>query len=145
MSRRETFLESARAENERLLAATVAEEETRSATSRALETDLREIRDGLRRLEERLSGGRQPGQPLGTQVAEPPVREVLNWILVGALLALLAMSVLKPDWSLRSDQKAALLLGEGLHRILSTMGEEERAEVLNALWESSAPSTAASD
>ena len=50
------------------------------------------------------------------------------------MLTLAAITLVRPDWALRSRQRAELMLGERLYLRLQAMEESERLEVLKSLW-----------
>ena len=56
------------------------------------------------------------------------------WALVAALATLLGITLLRPEWALRSHQRAELLLGHRLYQRLQHMEEPDRLEVLKSLW-----------
>ena len=65
----------------------------------------------------------------------------MAWGLAAALATLVAISLLRPEWALRSRQRAELLLGEKLYQRLQHMEERDRLEVLKSLWEDPKPTT----
>lgn len=132
MSRRETFLESARAANDLALESTPQVARPREAvTSPDLETGLREILGAIGRLEARPTS------------AEPERRRqretwrALALLLAGGLVALLLLTSIRPEWALREKQRAELELGRRMHQLLDTMEETEREQVLGSLWATS--------
>lgn len=144
MSRRETFLESARVANDEALATPARESEQAPSGMelRVLTGELRQIREGIARLEAGLQAAmtakpREVGGRRGLQR--------VTWALAGALLAILVLTLARPDWALRPRQRADLALGERMHRVLETMEEGDRSEVLGSLWASSSSPPATTD
>ena len=132
MSRRETFLESARAVNDQALNAIPAPARS-STTSGDLAAILAAVTETNRRLEavERTL----QAVPLARRdpATSTPARQRAAGIAVWSLAASL-ITLLKPDWALRPRQRAELLLGERLYQRLQHMEEPERLEVLKSLW-----------
>lgn len=148
MTRRETFLESARAANDGTLAPSgeTLEELMAAAPAQGVATELQAIREGLARLERRLQGIEAP-RDLPVPPGGPASRRwrMVTWLLGGALIAILLVTALRPEWALRPRQRAELALGQRMHRLLDGMEEAERAEILGSLWEVSRPLPATSD
>jgi hypothetical protein len=148
MTRRETFLESARAANDGTLA---PPEETpgelmAAVPAQGVATELRTIREGLARLERRLQGIEAPRElPVPPDGLASRRWRMVAWLLGGALIAILLVTALRPDWALRPRQRAELALGQRMHRLLDGMEEAERAEILGSLWEGSSPPPVTSD
>ena len=137
MSRRETFLESARAVNDQALNAIPAPARS-STTSGDLAAILAAVTETNRRLEavERTL----QAVPLARRdpATSTPARQraagIAVWTLAASLITLVGITLLKPDWALRPKQRAELLLGERLYLRLQHMEEPERLEVLKSLW-----------
>ena len=144
MNRRETFLESAKAANDRALNSTSAQQVGTASTS-DLAAILAEAAETNRRLEAMERSLRAAMVPAGTS-APPRVSagrraSTMAWGLAAALATLVAISLLRPEWALRSRQRAELLLGEKLYQRLQHMEERDRLEVLRSLWEDPKPTT----
>lgn len=139
MSLRETLRDSAREANERALQATQA---APPPTDSTVSLELRAIRTALAELRATLEAS-QPKRStsLGIPRGMRPTNGLLAWILVGALLALIGMTLARPDWALRPRQQAELLLGAKLFERLQVLPEAERLELLRSLWEEAPPKT----
>ena len=144
MSRRETFLESAKAANDQALSpvpvlATNAPAGSELAaivaaaveTNRRLESVERTLREALQATRERVAP-----KALRSRAASTVV-----WALVAALATLLGITLLRPEWALRSNQRAELLLGQRLYQRLQHMEEPDRLEVLKSLWADPPPTS----
>ena len=139
MSRRETFLESARSANDQALSAVPTPSRTGSA-------DLAPILAALAETNRRLEALERSSQALPPPSREIPASRgrlatVAAWALGAALLTLAAITLVRPDWALRSRQRAELLLGERLYLRLQRMEEPERLEVLKSLWVEAPPTS----
>ena len=55
--------------------------------------------------------------------------------------AVAVITLVRPDWALRSRQRAELLLGERLYLRLQRMEEPERLQVLKSLWVEAPPTS----
>ena len=144
MSRRETFLESARAVNDQALNAIPAPARS-STTSGDLAAILGAMTETNRRLEavERAvqSGPLARRAPTASRSARERAAGIAVWTLAASLITLLGITLLKPDWALRPRQRAELLLGERLYQRLQHMEEPERLEVLKSLWADPPPTS----
>ena len=135
MSRRETFLASARAANDqRLHLGGLNATEQSAATLPEILSALTEVQRRLEAIEAGLGGQ-------GKSETGRSRRGTLAWVLGAVLMTLLSITVLRPDWALRPRQRAELLLGERLYQRLQRMEERDRVEVLKSLW--TVPSAAA--
>lgn len=134
MSRREIFLESARSANDQALSAA-------PTASRAGASDAASILAALAETNRRLEALERATRALPA-VSHEALRSgsrgrfatVAAWALGAALLTLAAITLVRPDWALRSRQRAELMLGERLYLRLQAMEESERLEVLKSLW-----------
>ena len=137
MSRRETFLESARAANDQALNAIPAKERS-STVGGDLAAILGAMTETNRRLEAVERAVQAPPLAKRDPTTSRPAREraagIAVWTLAASLLTLVGITLLKPDWALRPRQRAKLLLGERLYLRLQHMEEPERLEVLKSLW-----------
>jgi hypothetical protein len=64
------------------------------------------------------------------------------WVLVAAsaVLVVLALTLLRPGWTMSAEQRRALRIGESVVRTYSAAGERERAEIRRALgWHEPEP------
>jgi hypothetical protein len=139
MSRRETFLESARSANDLALSA-------EPPPSRAGSPDLAPILAALAETNCRLEALERSSRALPLPSRETPASRgrlgtVAAWALGAALLTLAAITLVRPDWALRSRQRAELLLGERLYLRLQRMEEPDRLEVLRSLWVEAPPTS----
>jgi hypothetical protein len=141
MSRRETFLESAKAANDQALSlppvlATDAPARSELAASLAtllaiaVETN-RRLQSVERALRESLPATREHAVP---KVTRSRAASTVVWALAAALATLLAITLLRPEWALLAHQRAELLLGQRLYQRLQHMEEPDRLEVLKSLW-----------
>lgn len=148
MTRRETFLESARAANDGTPATPVETpgKPMAAAPAQGVVTELQAIREELARLERRLQGIEASRElPVPPDGLASRRWRMVAWLLGGALIAILLVTALRPEWALRPRQRAELALGQRMHRLLDGMEEAERAEILGSLWEGSRPLPATSD
>ena len=144
MSRRETFLESARAVNDQALNAIPAP--ARSSTTSG---DLAAILGAMSETNRRLEAVERAVQAAPLARRDPttstPARQraagIAVWTLAASLTTLVGITLLKPDWALRPRQRAELLLGERLYQRLQHMEESERLEVLKSLWADPPPTS----
>ena len=144
MSRRETFLESARAVNDQALNAIPAP--ARSSTTSG---DLAAILGAATETNRRLEAVERAVQAAPLARRDPttsrPARErtagIAVWALAASLITLVGITLFKPDWALRPRQRAELLLGERLYQRLQHMEESERLEVLKSLWADPPPTS----
>ena len=141
MSRRETFLESARSANDQALSAA-------PTASRAGASDAASILAALAETNRRLEALERASRATPLSGREPPpsarrgrLATAVAWALGAALLTLAAITLARPDWALRSRQRAELLLGERLYLRLQRMEEPERLEVLKSLWVEAPPTS----
>ncbi len=137
MSRRETFLESAKAANDQALSPAPvlatnapARSELAAILAAAVETN-RRLESVERALREALPATREHAAPKATRSR---AASTVVWALVAALATLLGITLLRPEWALRSHQRAELLLGQRLYQRLQHMEEPDRLEVLKSLW-----------
>lgn len=148
MSRRETFLESARAANDQALSpgpVVVTDSPARSELAASLPTLLAVAVETNRRLEsveralrEVLPATREPAAP---KVTRSRAASTVVWTLGAALATLSAITLFRPEWALRSHQRAELLLGQRLYQRLQHMEEPDRLEVLKSLWADPPPTS----
>ena len=148
MSRRETFLESAKAANDQALSPApvlATDDPARSELAATLATLLAAAVETNRRLEsveralrEALPAKREHAAPKSTRNR---VASTVVWALVAALATLLGITLLRPEWALRSHQRAELLLGQRLYQRLQHMEEPDRLEVLKSLWADPPPTS----
>lgn len=144
MSRRETYLESARAANDRALDSYPAPERSRPASG-----ELAAILGAMSETNRRLEAVERAVQAAPLARHEPPAArparrraaEIAAWALAASLSTLVGITLLKPDWALRPRQRAELLLGERLFERLQRMEEPERREVLESLWPDPSPTS----
>ena len=144
MSRRETFLESAKAANDRALNSTPAQEVRTASTSdpTALLAAAEETNRRLEALERSLRAAMEPvGTSAAPRISPGRRASTMAWVLAAALATLVAITLLRPEWALRSRQRAELLLGERLYQRLQHMEARDRLEVLKSLWEDPKPTT----
>lgn len=141
MSRRETFLESARSANDQALGAA-------PTASRTGPSDLAPILAALADTNRRLEAFERATRALPAVSREPPlsgsrVRLAMAaaWALAAALLTLAAITLIRPDWALRPRERAELMLGERLYLRLQQMEEPERLAVLKSLWVEAPPTS----
>ena len=141
MSRRETFLASARSANDQVLSAAAPPSPSGSGELAAL---LAAITETNRRLEalERASRVLPPtAHETRSSARRARLTSVAVWALGAALLTLVLITLVRPDWALRPRQRAELLLGERLYLHLQRMEEPERLTVLKSLWEEAPPTS----
>lgn len=142
MSRRETFLESARAANDRSL----AQIESRPSETERTVVDLSPILNCLGELQRRLDAIEERMPAPGDRQATPARwRAPLAWVLATVLITVLAITAVRPDWALRPQQRAELLLGARLYQRLQRMEDRDRLEVLKSLWNEEPASPAKTD
>jgi len=141
MSRRETFLESARSANDQALTAA-------PTASRTGSSDLEPVLAALAGTNRRLEALERATRALPAVSREPPLSGsrarlamAAVWALGAALLTLAAITLIRPDWALRSRQRAELMLGEQLYLRLQRMEEPERLAVLKSLWVEAPPTS----
>lgn len=141
MSRRETFLASARSANDQVLSAAVPPSPTGPGDLAAL---LAAITETSRRLEalERASRLLPPTAfETRSNASRARLASVAAWALGAALLTLVLITLFRPDWALRPRQRAKLLLGERLYLHLQRMEQPDRLAVLKSLWEEAPPTS----
>jgi hypothetical protein len=141
MSRRETFLESARSANDQALTAAPTASRTGSSDLAPILAALAETNRRLEALERAiraLPAVSRESPPSGTRGR---LARVAAWALGAALLTLAAITLVRPDWALGSRQRAELMLGERLYLRLQAMEEPERLEVLKSLWVEAPPTS----
>ena len=141
MSRRETFLESARSANDQALSTVPAPSRTGPADLAAILTALAETNRKLEALERANRALPPPSGEASRSANRARLATVAAWALGAALLTLVAITLVRPDWALRSRQRAELLLGERLYLRLQRMEEPERLEVLRSLWVEALPTS----
>lgn len=144
MSRRETFLESAKAANDRALNSTSAPQVGTASTSdpTAIPAAAAETNRRLEALERSLLAAMAPaGTSAPPRISARRRASTMACVLAAALATLVAITLLRPEWALRSRQRAELLLGERLYQRLQHMEERDRLEVLKSLWEDPKPTT----
>ncbi len=142
MNRRETFLESARAANDRSL----AQIESRPSEAERTVADLSPILIRLGELLRRLAAIEARLPPPGDrQATRARGRTLLAWVLGTVLITVLAITAVRPDWALQPRQKAELLLGARLYQRLERMDDRDRLEVLKSLWSEPPPPPAKTD
>ena len=130
MSRRETFLESARAANDRIrpsMEAPLSESPRTVVDLSPITSRLDEMQRQLEAIESKFPAPANRGVPARWRVALP-------WVLATVLVTVLAITAVRPDWALRPRQRAELLLGTRLYQHLEHMGDSDRLQVLKALW-----------
>lgn len=137
MSRRETFLESAKAANAQALGpptGTTGAEPT-APLLQTLVDEIARLRESVARQESRLPEGAGPLSR--DRHSKAPAGRVgpLTWVLAGSLVTVLLLSALRPDWDLRPEQRNDLALGQRMHRLLDSMEGPERSKVLDSLWD----------
>jgi hypothetical protein len=144
MSRRETFLESARAVNDQALNAIPAKERSSTAGGdlAAILNAMAETNRRLEAVERSVQAAPQARrEPTTPRAARERAAGIAVWTLAASLITLLGITLLKPDWALRPRQRAELLLGERLYQRLQHMEESERLEVLKSLWAEPPPTS----
>jgi hypothetical protein len=144
MSRRETFLESAKAANDQALSPAPvlatnapASSELAAILAAAAETN-RRLESVERALREALPATREPAASKATRSR---AASTVAWALVAALATRLGITLLRPEWALRSHRRAELLLGQRLYQQLQHMEEPDRLDVLKSLWADPPPTS----
>ena len=61
--------------------------------------------------------------------------------LLEMIPVLLGITLLRPEWALRAQQRAELVLGQRLYQRLQHMPEPDRLEVLKSLWADPRPTS----
>jgi len=141
MSRRETFLESARSANDQALSAAPTASRTGSSDLAPILAELVETNRRLEALERATRALPAVSREAPRDGSRGRFATVTAWALGAALATVAAITLVRPDWALRSRQRAELMLGERLYLRLQRMEEPERLEVLKSLWVAAPPTS----
>jgi hypothetical protein len=141
MSRRETFLESARTANDQALIAAPAATRTGSSDLAPILAALAETSRRLETLERAVRALPETAREVQPNAGRRRLATAAAWALGAALLTLAAITLIRPDWALRPRERAELMLGERLYLRLQRMKEPERLAVLKSLWVEAPPTS----
>jgi len=141
MSRRETFLESARSANDQALSVAPTASRVGASDAASILAALAETNRRLEALERASRALPAPSREAPPSARRGRLATAAAWALGAALLTVAVITLVRPDWALRSRQRAELLLGERLYLRLQRMEEPERLQVLKSLWVEAPPTS----